>query len=190
MGLAGGSITPHIKEATNPMTTDDVRADTRRLLLKHTDKSDLSLDAPTSLDDIRERLARCTHGCRCDDGDHENAVHDLASSDVPVLLAAFEDALAELDRVANARRMDVSVFQDLMRSVVAAAGKTYNRDNHGLYQDTVETIADTRAERDAALAALRQIRDEAVEVMNSGGVSARELAEKVIYLIADGGGCR
>ena len=79
--------------------TDDVRADARRLLLKHTDKSDLSLDAPTSLDDIRERLARCTHGCRCDDGDHENAVHDLATSDVPVLIAAFEDALALLARI-------------------------------------------------------------------------------------------
>lgn len=78
--------------------SDDVRADARRLLEKHADKADLSLDAPTSLDDIRRRLARCTHGCRCDDGDHENAVHDLASSDVPVLLAAFEDALAELDR--------------------------------------------------------------------------------------------
>ena len=79
--------------------TDDVRADARRLLLKHTDKADLSLDAPTSLDDIRERLARCTHGCRCDDGDHENAVHDLASSDVPVLLAAFEDAVVTLARI-------------------------------------------------------------------------------------------
>ncbi|MDJ0454388.1 hypothetical protein [Gordonia amicalis] len=67
--------------------------------------------------------------------------------------------LAELDQVTNARRMDVSVFQDLMRSVVAAAGKTYDRDNHGLYQDTVETIADTRAERDAALATLQQVRD-------------------------------
>lgn len=81
------------------MASDDVRVDARRLLLKHTDKADLSLDAPTSLDDIRDRLARCTHGCRCDDGDHENAVHDLASSDVPVLLAAFEDALALLARI-------------------------------------------------------------------------------------------
>lgn len=89
--------------------TDGVRADARRLLLKHTDKSDLSLDAPTSLDDIRERLARCTHGCRCDDGDHENAVHDLASSDVPVLLAAFEDALAV---IANIREQATDVDQD------------------------------------------------------------------------------
>ena len=47
-----------------------------------------------------------------------------------------------------------------------------------------------RAERDAAQTALQRLRDEAVEVMNSGGMSARELAEKVIYLIADNGGCR
>ena len=147
--------------------SDDVRADARRLLEKHADKADLSLDAPTSLDDIRERLARCARGCRCDDGDHENAVHDLATSDVPVLLAAFEDALAELDRA----KTEV----DGRRAVAAV-----RRDQ----------VVELTAERDAALATLRQVRDEAVEVMNYGGMSAREFAEKIIYLIADGGGAR
>jgi hypothetical protein len=132
--------------------SDDVKADARRLLLKHTDKSDLSLDAPTSLDDIRERLARCTHGCRCDDGDHENAVHDLASSDVPVLLAAFEDALAELD---NARRFrslpDGYVWQDY-----------YSPD------EVIRIRTEIDAERDAALATLQQVREWAEQRRHDG----------------------
>lgn len=121
--------------------SDDVRADARRLLLKHTDKADLSLDAPTSLDDIRDRLARCTHGCRCDDGDHENAVHDLASSDVPVLLAAFEDALAELDQEQDRA----------LRLAIRAVGC-----------EKAET------ERDAALATLQQVREWAEQRRHDG----------------------
>ncbi|UTN91543.1 hypothetical protein SEA_PERIWINKLE_89 [Gordonia phage Periwinkle] len=70
-----------------------------KLLQKHSEAADLELDAPGTTADIRERLGKCTHGCRCDDGDHENAVHDLATADVPVLLAAFEDALATIQQV-------------------------------------------------------------------------------------------
>ena len=136
--------------------TDDVRADARRLLLKHTDKSDLSLDAPTSLDDIRERLARCTHGCRCDDGDHENAVHDLASSDVPVLLAAFEDALAELDQEQDRA----------LRLAIRAAGC-----------EKAET------ERDAALATLARIQAVAADVDQDGGHSGPSLARHILNII-------
>ena len=138
------------------MTTDDVRADARRLLLKHTDKSDLSLDAPTSLDDIRERLARCTHGCRCDDGDHENAVHDLASSDVPVLLAAFEDALAVI-----AQEQDRA-----LRLAIRAAGC-----------EKAET------ERDAALATLARIQAVAADVDLYGGHSGPSLARHILNII-------
>ena len=136
--------------------TDDVRADARRLLLKHTDKADLSLDAPTSLDDIRERLARCTHGCRCDDGDHENAVHDLASSDVPVLLAAFEDALAELDQEQDRA----------LRLAIRAAGC-----------EKAET------ERDAALALLARIQAVAADVDQDGGHSGPSLARHILNII-------
>ena len=136
--------------------TDDVRADARRLLQKHSDKADLSLDAPTSLDDIRERLARCTQGCRCDDGDHENAVHDLASSDVPVLLAAFEDALAELDQEQDRA----------LRLAIRAAGC-----------EKAET------ERDAALATLARIQAVAADVDQDGGHSGPSLARHILNII-------
>ncbi len=53
--------------------------------------SDYSLFGPESLDDVRHRLAYIdNHECKCDEGPHENAIHDLAYDDVPVLLKLIE----------------------------------------------------------------------------------------------------
>lgn len=54
-----------------------------------------SVFAPKSLEDIRQRLAVLKQSeCNCTDGPHENALHDLALDDVPVLLRVIEQ-LAE-----------------------------------------------------------------------------------------------
>ena len=57
------------------------------LLSEWADGPDGSIFAPRSLQDIRDRLARASQlTCDCLNSDHENALHDLASDDVPVLL--------------------------------------------------------------------------------------------------------
>ena len=46
-----------------------------------------SLFKPESLDDVRDRLDYIEeHECNCNEGPHENALHDLAHDDVPILL--------------------------------------------------------------------------------------------------------
>jgi len=53
-----------------------------------------SMFAPESLDDIRRRLAFIESSeCECDTTPHENAIHDLAFDDVPVLLRVIEKLL-------------------------------------------------------------------------------------------------
>lgn len=49
-----------------------------------------SLFAPGSLEDVRCRLSFIQASeCNCDEGPHENALHDLANDDVPVLLSVI-----------------------------------------------------------------------------------------------------
>lgn len=71
------------------------------LLGNHADKSDLGLDAPRSVAAIQERLDRANSGCSCGDSVHENALHDLASSDLPVLIAAYENVVTDLATARN-----------------------------------------------------------------------------------------
>jgi hypothetical protein len=60
-----------------------------------------SIFAPESLDDVRARLASIEEtGCPCLEGDHQNALHDLAHDDVPVLLRAIEQLSAKVERLA------------------------------------------------------------------------------------------
>jgi hypothetical protein len=50
-----------------------------------------SLFSPETLDDITARLALIAHSeCNCGTTPHENALHDLAVDDVPVLLRVVE----------------------------------------------------------------------------------------------------
>lgn len=50
-----------------------------------------SLFAPETLEDIRCRLSFIAASeCNCIEGPHENALHDLAHDDVPVLLQVIE----------------------------------------------------------------------------------------------------
>ena len=91
------------------------------LLSNHSGKADLGADAPGSVAEIRERLERATEplGCLCNDGAHENALHDLATSDVPVLLAAYEHAVADLAKARNVIeqvRAEVESLPDHLRS--------------------------------------------------------------------------
>lgn len=45
---------------------------------------------PTSVQDVTDRLARIhQHECRCGVGPHEDALHDLAVTDVPWLVSEF-----------------------------------------------------------------------------------------------------
>lgn len=54
-----------------------------------------SIFAPESLEDVRQRLARIeATGCPCLESDHQNALHDLAHDDVPVLLRVIEQLSA------------------------------------------------------------------------------------------------
>lgn len=60
--------------------------------------SDYSLFGPESLEDIRCRLSFIEASeCNCDEGPHENALHDLAHDDVPALLVLL-NRLSELTR--------------------------------------------------------------------------------------------
>lgn len=50
-----------------------------------------SLFAPEKLEDIRCRLSFVAASeCNCDETPHENALHDLAHDDVPVLLSVID----------------------------------------------------------------------------------------------------
>lgn len=61
------------------------------LLAEWAMSEDGSIFAPRSLQDIRDRHARSNQlVCNCLDSDHENALHDLAINDVPVLLRLIE----------------------------------------------------------------------------------------------------
>lgn len=59
-----------------------------------------SLFAPETLEDIRCRLSFIAASeCNCPEGPHENALHDLADDDVPVLLRVIEQMAAEIARL-------------------------------------------------------------------------------------------
>lgn len=59
-----------------------------------------SLFKPESLQDVRDRLARIDASpCRCADTPHENALHDLANDDVPVLLKVVDQLALEVERL-------------------------------------------------------------------------------------------
>jgi outer membrane murein-binding lipoprotein Lpp len=67
---------------------------------------------PERLAEIEDRYRRSgaaagwpvESGCRCADAKHENALHDLASSDVPDLLAEVKRLRAERDAVLKIHR--------------------------------------------------------------------------------------
>lgn len=59
-----------------------------------------SLFAPETLEDIRCRLSFIEASeCNCNEGPHENALHDLADDDVPVLLRVVEKQAADIERL-------------------------------------------------------------------------------------------
>lgn len=69
-------------------------AQASELLSQWADSPDGSVFAPRSLQDIRDRLTRANQlACDCLDSDHENALHDLAHDDVPVLLRLVDHLL-------------------------------------------------------------------------------------------------
>ena len=62
-----------------------------------------SIFAPQSLTDVQDRLDRIEKtGCRCVEGPHENALHDLAADDVPWLLAEVQRLRARECRLSQA----------------------------------------------------------------------------------------
>ena len=71
-----------------------------------------SIFAPETLQQVRDRIARIdSTACMCGDTPHENALHDLAHDDVPVLLRA-------IDRLAPQRITTVEQLDELPEGAV------------------------------------------------------------------------
>lgn len=69
-------------------------------LADHKFSTEGSIFAPETLQDVKCRLSFIAASeCNCNDSPHENAIHDLAHDDVPVLLALIEQQAAEIQRL-------------------------------------------------------------------------------------------
>lgn len=73
---------------------------TDELLESHKFSPDGSLFSPVTLQEVRDRLEYIdAHECNCCDSPHEDALHDLAHDDVPVLLKVIEQQATEVERL-------------------------------------------------------------------------------------------
>ncbi|QFG09090.1 hypothetical protein I5J49_gp62 [Mycobacterium phage ThulaThula] len=101
-----------------------------QMLESHKFSPDGSIWAPESLQEVRDRLEFIdAHECHCDESPHENALHDLANDDVPVLLKVIETLGAEVERLRRARRDEAQYLAkahneraDLLRLAGAVQG--------------------------------------------------------------------
>ena len=95
-------------------------------LQAHKFSPDGSIWAPESLQQVRDRLARIeSTPCMCVDEPHDNALHDLAHDDVPVLLRLIERLQATIERVRalaqDLATVDTVWHTDYIRDYILAA---------------------------------------------------------------------
>lgn len=71
-----------------------------QMLEAHKFSPDGSLFSPETLQQVRDRLEYIdAHECDCGETPHEDALHDLAHDDAPVLLKVIEQQAAKLNRL-------------------------------------------------------------------------------------------
>lgn len=113
-------------------TIASAAAEIDRLLAAHKFSPDGSIFAPETLRDIECRLSFIEASeCNCNDSPHENAIHDLAHTDVPALLLAIKQQAAEN----SALRDELEALQHTDVGEVAAHNQELWAENQRLKAD-------------------------------------------------------